>query len=159
MKACGTAGKWELALKLFREMQDLGIPPTEQCFIAAIRACAKADRVRIDYSSVTTRLAWNLPALRLFRSSWSFIDVPCTRYLLRLICIWLLPHHVAVGLWTPLPPSHIPWVFVVAVLPFLYPYWRRCRKNQLMLMWYHVRPSSTVHLTPVHQPSRNGLEC
>ena len=45
MKACGAAGEWEQALKLFQEMQDIGIPPTEQCFTAAIRACAKADKV------------------------------------------------------------------------------------------------------------------
>lgn len=45
MKACGAAGEWERALKLFQEMQDIGIPPTEQCFTAAIRACAKADKV------------------------------------------------------------------------------------------------------------------
>lgn len=46
MKACGNAGKWEEALKLFQEMQDIGIPPAEQCFTAAIRACARADNVR-----------------------------------------------------------------------------------------------------------------
>lgn len=47
MKACGSAGEWKQTLKLFYEMKGIGIPPTEQCFTAAVRACAKADEVKI----------------------------------------------------------------------------------------------------------------
>lgn len=47
MKACGSTGEWEQTLKLFYEMQSIGIPPTEQCYTAAIRACAKADKVKM----------------------------------------------------------------------------------------------------------------
>lgn len=45
MKACGSAGEWKRALELFDEMRDTGIPPTELCFTAVIKACAKADEV------------------------------------------------------------------------------------------------------------------
>lgn len=45
MKACGSAGEWKRALELFDEMRGTGIPPTELCFTAVIKACAKADEV------------------------------------------------------------------------------------------------------------------
>lgn len=52
MKACGSAGKWKRALGLFHEMRDTGIPPTELCFTAVIKACAKADEVgSVGYAS------------------------------------------------------------------------------------------------------------
>lgn len=64
MKACGGAGEWKQALNLFNEMRGIGIPPTELCFTAAIKACAKADEV-----SRTTHAV-----IRLSRKSWCDVD-------------------------------------------------------------------------------------
>ncbi|CAM9437925.1 unnamed protein product, partial [Hapterophycus canaliculatus] len=40
--ACGTAGRWDKAASLVREMEGKGVPPHEICYVAAIKACHKA---------------------------------------------------------------------------------------------------------------------
>lgn len=41
-RACGRAGKWELALALMEEMRSAGVEPSEGCHVMALKACATA---------------------------------------------------------------------------------------------------------------------
>lgn len=65
MKACGSAGEWQHALHLFSEMRAIGIPPTELCFTAVIRACAKADEVSLCGTALCAVNALSLPPILL----------------------------------------------------------------------------------------------
>lgn len=50
--ACGTAGEWEKAVSLVHEMEGKGVPPHEICYVAAAKACEKAQEAETAESLV-----------------------------------------------------------------------------------------------------------